>query len=173
MKNDSYSLQESLIYAHRMAQLTKAIWKRIEKDWQNWIKPFNLNLNEHHILLIAYHLDGVSISEISKFGIMHVSTAFNFSKKLETRGLVVLSKRAGDKRSTYVELTDEGKELFIQTMQAMDPDKNSLVDASLPLKNAYGKFPEFQDLESIVKELYGEEYLEILERSLSGIEEEY
>lgn len=79
-----------------MAQLTKAIWKRIEKDWQDWIKPFNLNLNEHHILLIAYHLDGVSISEVSKLGMMHVSTAFNFSKKLEARGLVSLSKRVNE-----------------------------------------------------------------------------
>lgn len=173
MKNESYSLQESLIYAHKMAQLTKAIWKRIEKDWQDWIKPFNLNLNEHHILLIAYHLDGVSISEVSKLGIMHVSTAFNFSKKLEARGLVSLSKRVNDKRSTYVELTDEGRELFIETMQAMDPDKNSIVYASLSLQSEGGQFPEFEELETIVEELYGADYIDILNRSLSGIKRKY
>ena len=58
-----------------------------------WIKPYDLNINEHHILTIAYHLKGASISEIAKFGVMHVSTAFNFSKKLEERGYLVFSKR--------------------------------------------------------------------------------
>lgn len=66
-----------------MAQLSKALWKSIEKDWQNWLKPYDLNINEHHILWIAYQLKGASISEIAKFGVMHVSTAFNFSKSLK------------------------------------------------------------------------------------------
>ncbi|MGM8214742.1 HTH-type transcriptional regulator Hpr [Bacillaceae bacterium W0354] len=154
-----------------MAQLSKAIWKSIEKDWQEWVKPFDLNLNEHHILWIAYYLKGASISEISKFGVMHVSTAFNFSKKLEQRGLLTFSKREDDKRNTYIELTDSGRKLFEETMSKFDTDadKNSIVNASIPLRDLYGRFPEFQDLESVVKELYGDEYLEILERSLENI----
>ncbi|WP_238378769.1 HTH-type transcriptional regulator Hpr [Halalkalibacillus sediminis] len=156
-----------------MTQLTKAIWKTIEKDWQRWVKPFDLNINEHHILWIAYHLHGAKISEISQFGIMHVSTAFNFSKKLEQRGLLTFSKKEDDKRNTYVQLTNEGITLFEETMNAHDPEKNTLLKASLPLKNIYGRFPEFQDMESIVKELYGEDYLDILERSTASIREEY
>ncbi|RPF50166.1 HTH-type transcriptional regulator Hpr [Aquisalibacillus elongatus] len=170
--NQTYSWQEALLYSHKMAQLTKAIWKSLEKDWQEWVKPFDLNLNEHHVLWITYHLRGATISEISKFGVMHVSTAFNFSKKLEQRGLITFSKKEDDKRSTYVKLTDEGVRLFEQTMDAHDPERNSVMKASLPLKNIYGSFPEFQELESIVKHLYGDEYLEILDRSIESLKDE-
>ncbi|NIK12661.1 HTH-type transcriptional regulator Hpr [Alkalibacillus sp. S2W] len=175
MSEQNYSLQEAILYSHKMAQLTKAVWKQIEKDWQNWVKPFDLNLNEHHILWICYHLDGASISEISKFGIMHVSTAFNFSKKLEERELLTFSKREEDKRNTYIELTESGKRLFEETMEAhaQGTDKNTVMQASLPLKDLYGRFPEFQELEAIVKEIYGEEYLDILDRSIASIKAEY
>ncbi|WP_277673760.1 HTH-type transcriptional regulator Hpr [Piscibacillus halophilus] len=169
---ETYSLQEAILYSHKMAQLTKAIWKAIEKDWQDWVKPFDLNLNEHHVLWIAYHLKGATISEVSKFGVMHVSTAFNFSKKLEQRGLLTFSKKEDDKRNTYVKLTDQGVKLFEETMEAHDSERNSVMNASLPLKSIYGRFPEFQDLESIVKHLYGDEYLEILDRSLESLSEE-
>ncbi|GEL78394.1 HTH-type transcriptional regulator Hpr [Tenuibacillus multivorans] len=172
MNNETYSWQEALLYNHKMAQLSKAIWKSIEKNWQEWVKPFNLNLNEHHVLWIAYYLKGATISEISKFGVMHVSTAFNFSKKLEERGLLTFSKKEVDKRNTYVKLTKDGIQLFEKTIDAHNPN-NNLINASLPLKNVYGNFPEFQDLESIVKHLYGDEYLEILERSLESVRHEY
>ena len=79
---EPYTVKEALLFSQRMAQLSKALWKSIEKDWQQWIKPYDLNINEHHILWIAYQLNGASISEIAKFGVMHVSTAFNFSKSL-------------------------------------------------------------------------------------------
>ncbi len=89
-----YSVKEAMIFSQRIAQLSKALWKCVEKDWQMWIKPYDLNINEHHILTIAYHLKGASISEIAKFGVMHVSTAFNFSKKVgRTRLSCILEKR--------------------------------------------------------------------------------
>ncbi|MCA1012099.1 HTH-type transcriptional regulator Hpr [Halobacillus halophilus] len=166
------SKREAIFYSHKMAQLSKALWKAIEKDWQEWAKPFQLNINEHHILWIAYHLKGASISEISKFGVMHVSTAFNFSKKLEKRGLLQFSKRENDKRNTYIELTDDGNELLEATLSEYNPEDNSVLRGSLPMTEMYGKLPEFLDLSALIKEIYGEEYMEILERSLENIEDE-
>lgn len=87
-----YSIKEALLFSQRIAQLSKALWKSIEKDWQQWIKPYDLNINEHHILWIAYHLKGASISEIAKFGVMHVSTAFNFSKSLKKEAILSFRK---------------------------------------------------------------------------------
>lgn len=89
----NHPLKESIVFSHKMALLSKALWKSVEKDWQAWIKPFHLNLNEHHILWIAYQLNGATISDIASHGVMHVSTAFNFSKKLEARGLLSFSKK--------------------------------------------------------------------------------
>ncbi|SFG47962.1 transcriptional regulator [Halobacillus alkaliphilus] len=169
---EKISKREAIFYSHKMAQLSKALWKAIEKDWQEWTKPFQLNINEHHILWIAYHLKGASISEISKFGVMHVSTAFNFSKKLEKRGLLQFSKRENDKRNTYIELTDDGNELLEATLSEYNPEDNSVLRGSLPMTEMYGKLPEFLDLSALIKEIYGEEYMEILERSLENIEDE-
>ncbi|HSN65190.1 MAG TPA: hypothetical protein VLS94_01060, partial [Fusibacter sp.] len=64
-----FSGPEAMLYSHKIIQLSKALWKTVEKDWQNWIKPFDLNINEHHILWIAHALGGASISEIAKYGV--------------------------------------------------------------------------------------------------------
>ncbi|NEU31510.1 HTH-type transcriptional regulator Hpr [bacterium LRH843] len=167
------TLKHSVIFSHKMAQLSKALWKSVEKDWQVWIKPFDLNINEHHILWIAYHLNGASISDLSKFGVMHVSTAFNFSKKLEERGFLVFSKKENDKRNTYVRLTNEGKELFLKTLEAYHPSTYGVYEGALPIKNLYGKFPEFSELTSIVRHIYGSEFVEMFEEALTKLNEDF
>ncbi|CAM4084365.1 HTH-type transcriptional regulator Hpr [Bacillus manliponensis] len=175
MKNEekNYSMKEAMIFSQRIAQLSKALWKCVEKDWQQWIKPYDLNINEHHILSIAYHLKGASISEIAKFGVMHVSTAFNFSKKLEERGLLVFSKKEDDKRNTYIEITEKGEELLLQLMKEYDPENNSVFNGALALRNFYGKFPENIELIAILRNIYGQDFIEIFERSLHSIEENF
>lgn len=159
-----------MIYSQRIAQLSKALWKAVEKDWQQWIKPFDLNINEHHILWIAYHLEGASISEIARFGVMHVSTAFNFSKKLEERGLLKFSKRDDDKRNTYVELTEKGSELVISMYDHYLDSDHSILDGSLSLKELYGRFPEFLDVMAVIRNIYGDDFIEIFERSFKNFE---
>ncbi|MFS0862514.1 HTH-type transcriptional regulator Hpr [Fredinandcohnia sp. 179-A 10B2 NHS] len=167
------SMKEAILFSQRIAQLSKALWKSIEKDWQQWIKPYDLNINEHHILWIAYHLKGASISEIAKFGVMHVSTVFNFSKKLEERGLLQFSKKENDKRNTYIELTEQGEEIFLKIIEAYDPSKNAVFDGALPLRKLYGKFPEVVEVMSIVRNIYGDDYMEIFEKSFQNIKDEF
>jgi MarR family protease production transcriptional regulator HPr len=166
-----HSLKQSVMFSHRLAQLSKALWKSVEKDWQAWIKPFNLNLNEHHILWISYQLDGASITDIANFGVMHVSTAFNFSKKLEARGLLAFSKKENDKRNTYIYLTDEGKELLLETFRSYDEHTYSVYGGALPIKELYGKFPEFSELLSIVRHVYGSDFVDRFESSLLKFED--
>ncbi|WP_077617138.1 HTH-type transcriptional regulator Hpr [Bacillus sinesaloumensis] len=167
------SIKEALLFSQRMAQLSKALWKSIEKDWQQWIKPYDLNINEHHIIWIAYHLKGASISEIAKFGVMHVSTAFNFSKKLEERGLLQFSKKENDKRNTYIELTPKGEEIFLKILEGYNPSKNAVLEGAVPLKKLYGKFPEIVEVMSIVRNIYGDDYMEIFEKSFRNLEDDF
>ena len=150
---------EAMLYSHKIIQLSKALWKTVEKDWQNWIKPFDLNINEHHILWIAHALGGASISEIAKYGVMHVSTAFNFSKKLEDRGLLTFSKKETDKRNTYVQLTPEGEALLLETIHAFDPEEN-------------GVFRDLTDITAIVRRLYGDNFMDIFAETSKMITEE-
>ena len=92
--------------------IIESVMEMCRKDWQMWIKPYDLNINEHHILTIAYHLKGASISEIAKFGVMHVSTAFNFSKKLEERGYLVFSKKKMINEIRTSKLQTKGKNYY-------------------------------------------------------------
>jgi MarR family transcriptional regulator, protease production regulatory protein HPr len=173
MSEKNYSIKEALLFSQRIAQLSKALWKSIEKDWQQWIKPFDLNINEHHILWIAYHLNGASISDVAKFGVMHVSTAFNFSKKLEERGLLKFSKKATDKRNTYVELTPEGEKIFLDLMETYQPMGHAAFSGALPLRELYGKFPDIIELMAIVRNIYGDDFMEIFEKSFHNIDSEF
>jgi MarR family protease production transcriptional regulator HPr len=168
-----YTIKEALLFSQRVAQLSKALWKTIEKDWQQWIKPYDLNINEHHILWIADHLNGASISEIAKFGVMHVSTAFNFSKKLEERGFLEFSKKANDKRNTYIKLTKQGEEVLAQLLEDFSPERNSVFKGALPLQNLYGKFPEMIEMMCIIRNIYGDDFMEIFERSFNNIEDSF
>lgn len=162
-----------MIFSQRIAQLSKALWKTIEKDWQQWIKPYDLNINEHHILWISYHLKGASISDVAKFGVMHVSTAFNFSKKLEERGLLKFSKKESDKRNTYIELTDAGESILLSLMETYDPDKNAVYSGARPLRDLYGKFPDIIEIMAIVRNIYGDDFMEIFEKSFSNLENDF
>lgn len=173
MQEKNYSMKEAMLFSQRVAQLSKALWKSIEKDWQQWIKPFDLNINEHHILWIAYHLNGASISDVAKFGVMHVSTAFNFSKKLEERGLLRFSKKENDKRNTYIQITDEGEAILLSLMETYDPDKNAVFSGALPLRDLYGKFPDMIEMMAVIRNIYGEDFMEIFERSFVNIDKEF
>lgn len=168
-----YSIKDAMIFSQRVAQLSKALWKSIEKDWQQWIKPYDLNINEHHILWIAYHLKGASISEIAKFGVMHVSTAFNFSKKLEERGLLQFSKKENDKRNTYIELTEKGEEILLKLTEDYNPSNNAVYNGALPLKELYGKFPDMLEVMCIIRNIYGDDFMQIFERSFKNLEDEF
>ncbi|MFD6442529.1 HTH-type transcriptional regulator Hpr [Peribacillus sp. NPDC060186] len=173
MQNKNYSMKEAMIFSQRIAQLSKALWKSIEKDWQQWIKPYDLNINEHHILWIAYHLNGSSISDVAKFGVMHVSTAFNFSKKLEERGFLTFSKKENDKRNTYIEITQEGEKVLLELMETYDPSKNSAFSGALPLRELYGKFPDMIEMMAVTRNIYGEDFMQIFERSFDNIDQEF
>ena len=172
MQDKNYSVKEAMLFSHRVAQLSKALWKSIEKDWQNWIKPYDLNINEHHILWISYHLNGASISDVAKFGVMHVSTAFNFSKKLEERGLLQFLKKENDKRNTYIQITEEGEKIILSLMENFEPSNNAVFEASLPLYNLYGKFPDMIEIMAIIRNIYGDDFMKIFETSFSNIDKQ-
>ncbi len=173
MDEQSFTMKEAMLFSQRIAQLSKALWKSIEKDWQQWIKPYGLNINEHHILWIAYHLKGASISDVAKFGVMHVSTAFNFSKKLEERGFLQFSKRENDKRNTHIKLTEKGESLLLELMQNFDPKKHAVLQGASPLREIYGKFPEMIEMTAVIKNIYGDDFMKIFEKSFHNIESEF
>ena len=89
---------------------------------------------------------------------MHVSTAFNFSKKLEERGLLSFSKRDTDKRNTYVDVTPKGKTLLEEMYHNYHDTPHSVIEGSIPMKELYGKFPEFMDVMAVIRNIYGDDF---------------
>ncbi|WP_339254157.1 HTH-type transcriptional regulator Hpr [Sporosarcina sp. FSL W8-0480] len=170
MSEQKFSQKEAMIYSQRVAQMSKALWKAVEKDWQEWIKPYDLNINEHHILWIAYHLQGATISDVAKFGVMHVSTAFNFSKKLEERGYLKFFKKDDDRRNTYVAVTESGEEILQEMNENYYDSNHGILEGSLPIKSIYGKFPEFLEVMSVIRNIYGEDFMEIFEQGFKRID---
>jgi len=162
-----------MIFSQRVAQMSKALWKAVEKDWQHWIKPYDLNINEHHILWISYHLQAATISDIAKFGVMHVSTAFNFSKKLEQRGYLIFYKKDEDRRNTYVSVTAEGEKLLLEMNDNYFNSERDILEGSLPIKDLYGKFPEFLEVMSVIRNIYGEDFMEIFEQGFKNLESSF
>jgi len=173
LSEEKYSLKEAMIFSQRIAQMSKALWKAVEKDWQQWIKPYDLNINEHHILTISHHLQGATISDIAKFGVMHVSTAFNFSKKLEQRGYLRFYKKDDDRRNTYVAVTEEGEALLNEMNENYFNSERGILEGSLPIKDLYGKFPEFLEVMSVVRNIYGEDFMEIFERGSTSLNDTF
>jgi MarR family protease production transcriptional regulator HPr len=104
---------------------------------------------------------------------MHVSTAFNFSKKLEERGLLQFSKKENDKRNTYIQLTAQGEDILLQLMETYEPNGNAVFSGALPLRELYGKFPDIIEMMAIVRNIYGDDFMEIFERSFHNIESEF
>ena len=44
---------------------------------------------------------------------------------------------------------------------------------SLPLKELYGKYPEFTEMITIVRHVYGEDFVDILDKSLEVFDKEF
>ncbi|CAM3179035.1 HTH-type transcriptional regulator Hpr [Filibacter tadaridae] len=173
MAEQTFSQKDAMIFSQRIAQMSKALWKAVEKDWQQWIKPYDLNINEHHILWISHHMQEATISDIAKFGVMHVSTAFNFSKKLEQRNLLEFYKREDDRRNTYVSVTEKGSRLLEEMNINYYNSEHAVLEGSLPIKDLYGKFPELLEVMSVLRNIYGEDFMEIFERGFKNIDESF
>ncbi|WP_165983711.1 HTH-type transcriptional regulator Hpr [Macrococcus bovicus] len=156
---------EQMLFTHHVSQLSKALWKTVEKDWQSWIKPYDLNINEHHILVIIRNLEKATISQVSQYGVMHVSTVFNFAKNLEKRGYLRMPKSESDKRNTYLELTEKGKELLYETYKNYENTDDRLHDAALEYQKVMLTMPAFSDLKYIVSQVYGRDFIEQLDKS--------
>ena len=48
--------------------------------------------------------------------------------------------------------------------------KTQFIQPSMPLKDLYGKFPEIMEMMAIVRNIYGDDFMEIFEKSFNNIE---
>lgn len=58
-------------------------------------------------------------------------------------------------------------------METYEPEDNSVFSGALPLRDLYGKFPDIIEMMAIVRNIYGDDFMEIFERSFHNIESEF
>ena len=115
---EKYSPKEAMIFSQRIAQMSKALWKAVEKDWQQWIKPYDLNINEHHILWISYHLKGRQF-QILQNSVSCTYQPLSIFKKIRRTWILKFYKKEDDRRNTYVTVTEEGEKLILEMNQKL------------------------------------------------------
>ncbi|MDV6378396.1 transcriptional regulator, partial [Sporosarcina sp. GW1-11] len=49
----------------------------------------------------------------------------------------------------------------------------SVLQGSLPIRDIYGKFPEFLEVMSVIRNIYGDDFMDIFERGFQNIEKTY
>ncbi|MBI5975791.1 HTH-type transcriptional regulator Hpr [Staphylococcus canis] len=160
---------ESMLFTHKIAILSKIIWKNAENDWQRWLKKSGITINEYVILMTIYAHDRVKITDISKQGVMHVSTAFNFAKRLEQQGLLIFEKDTTDKRNTFLILTQKGKSFVEQVFDQYDVSQNSIYEAAKSFEDEMFHLPSFSDVHYLVSKLYGRYFINDLHESHKNI----
>lgn len=84
------------------------------------------------------------------------------SRKAGRTAAILYSQKEDDKRNTYIEITDKGEELLLRLMEEYNPENNSVFNGALALRNFYGKFPENIELIAILRNIYGQEFIDIL-----------
>lgn len=168
---EDYTMKEAVFFSLKMMQMSKALWRAIEEDVEMLTSSYEINVNEYHIMVLANDIGKPSISKIAALGSMHISTAFNFSKKLEKRGYVKLLKEEDDKRSTYIVLTQEGKNLLLDILHSYNPDQMNIHKGISALKEAYGIYPEFLELEAVIRLIYGRDLINVANNSLQNVRE--
>ncbi|MDI3095040.1 MarR family protease production transcriptional regulator HPr [Priestia megaterium] len=168
--SEDYNFKEATLFSLQLMQLSRILWKTIENDWENLLKPYGININEHHILSITYNSPYISIMELAEVGSMHMTTAFNFSKRLKQKGYLRIIKNRAKKKNTCIELTKSGEELLVKILKNFKPHQSEIFLGALSTKDLYGKLPNFTELVNLMRNIYGENLIALIDCCSSNIE---
>ncbi len=108
--------------------------------------------------------------ELAELGSMHITTAFNFSKRLKQKGYLRLIKNKAKKKNTCIELTKKGEELLVEILKSFKPHENEIFLGALSTKKLYGKLPNFTELVTLMRNIYGENLIALIDCCSSSIE---
>lgn len=113
MRDNRQLLNKALETKHRL--------NVIEDEIMKLIKPYNIRLSDFYMMYAIYLVDDkMSMSDVSDEAGIHVSTVFNFSKRLEEKGLLEIYISKSDRRKRYIKLTRTGKKIINDILGGVD-----------------------------------------------------
>ncbi|MGY3777778.1 transcriptional regulator, SarA/Rot family [Isobaculum melis] len=165
MMNEMTSKEEltvdpGLAYHSKLFWLAKAMWRIVEQDWQDHLRGHHLTINEYSILRVVAKKDSCRVTDVSSYGLMHVSTALNSSQSLKKRGLVHLEKDVEDTRVTIVTITEEGRELLNEVDTSISFEESMLEGGLEKIESLVGLKPSFSDTQSLIYSTFGRDMFE-------------
>ena len=63
--------------------------------------------------------------------------------------------------------------MLFRSMESYEPNSNAVFSGAMPLKELYGKFPDIIEIMAIVRNIYGDDFMEIFEKSFTNIDSKF
>lgn len=95
---------------HLLLNHIRAASKTVDDDWQRNAKSIGLTAAEQHILWIVHSYESLSVTDIAKIGLWDRSTVMQVLKRMVGKELIEIHKDHYDRRRSFVNLTDAGKQ---------------------------------------------------------------
>ncbi|AWB93662.1 MarR family winged helix-turn-helix transcriptional regulator [Aeromicrobium chenweiae] len=105
----------------RLATSIMRVQQLISSELDAALKPFGITFARYEVLqLISFSAAGrLPLSKIGERLMVHPTSVTNAMDRLETQGLVRRVADQTDRRRTFAELTDEGKQVLAQATDAV------------------------------------------------------
>lgn len=88
-----------------------AISKKITKIYTPLLQELNLTYPQYLVMLILWEKDDILIKDICEKLFLETNTISPILTKLESKNLILKSKKNGNNKDTYITLSKEAKEL--------------------------------------------------------------
>lgn len=144
--------------------LSKCFTDLMAEGFEKISERNGMTLKAFDVLTILSQKEVCTVTEISKTGRMHVSSAMNICKLLHKKGLVELSKSQADSRVTLAKLNDQGLAFVNDSMKRFYEEDFSVAKVFGKIEQQSGVYPSFSDMHRVIYEHYDEYTLESLSK---------
>ena len=105
---------------HRLINLTKGLYKSMEREWDEYAQRYGMTNAHLHVLWVLSMHDGLKLSELAAKGVWNLSTTHDIVTRMAGKGLVKKVKDIEDGRVTRIYITNEGRRLRDKTQDDFD-----------------------------------------------------
>ncbi|WP_051688145.1 MarR family winged helix-turn-helix transcriptional regulator [Desulfofalx alkaliphila] len=160
---------KDLVTMHTLLNLIRGLYKAVDEDWRNSATKTGLTVSQHHLLWILHFENGATLSQISDYGIWHLSTVMDLVERMEKAGLVRKEVDTNDARTKRVFITEKGEKILHSSIQHVSTfrffkflkeDKGNNIEQHINL------------LYNLNKTFHGDSFVNYVKQSSSKLENE-
>lgn len=148
---------------HVMLNLIRGLYKAIDEDWRKAAAKSGLTVSQQHLLWIMNFKDGCTLSEISEYGLWHLSTVMDLVERMERAGLIHKEVDSKDARTKRVFISEKGKEVLKSTTMHIEDYK--FLDVVYNENNKHLLDERITMLYNLNRAFHGEKFVNFIEQS--------